>query len=75
MTKTIIIHGPMACGKTYNADRLANKYGTKGIVDDWWPNKPLRRGHLHLTNEHITVVKGAQVIGFEEAMKGIRRVH
>lgn len=72
MTKTIIIHGPIACGKTHNATKLAHKYSANGIIDDWWPDKPLRPGHLHLTHEHMDEVKGAQVIAFEDAMKDIR---
>lgn len=69
---TIIIHGPMACGKTHNADKLARKYRVIGVVDGWTPGKPVRQGHLHLTCEHLGEVKGARVIAFEDAMKGIR---
>lgn len=48
---TMIVYGPMACGKTRNAQALAAHFGLKVIIDDWDPTRHvLTDGALHLTN-------------------------
>lgn len=50
--RTIVVHGPMACGKTTNAKRLAAHFGCHHIVDDFDPHRHnLKPGALHLSHE------------------------
>jgi len=74
VTNTIIIYGPMACGKTRNADALRKHYGCIGIVDDFpYPSRDtLKPGHLHLSNHQWDDLKkftsADQIIPFASAM-------
>lgn len=53
----VVVHGPMACGKTRNALLLKSIFGSKRVVDSWAPRRrggaeshvPLRDGDLILT--------------------------
>ena len=66
---TLVIHGPMACGNTRNAERLAKKYNCASIVDDWNFQQPLKDNALHLTNETPpTGWKGAFVVDYDTAI-------
>lgn len=78
-----IIHGPMGCGKTKNAEDLRQLYGAKRIVDDWNPNIQLFNGDLALTNYHREEIfanlsfgnKGSNsvvVVSFESAMVAMK---
>lgn len=74
----VIIHGPMACGKTRNADKFAAYFGCKTIIemDDfhWSYQFGKTVDTLFLTNREPTVaaelhkVGGAVVIDFDYAM-------
>ncbi|HOT98594.1 MAG TPA: hypothetical protein PKZ83_15805 [bacterium] len=71
MTDTVIIHGPQACGKTRNVQKLAEKYQCETVVDDWMFCMPLKENALHLTFEEPPKgFKGAAVVDFDTAMKG-----
>lgn len=48
---TTIIHGPQACGKTRNGERIRKAYGCSEIVDDWTNRDKIEKGKLHLTQE------------------------
>lgn len=49
--KTVIVYGPMACGKTRNAARIAAHFGIDTIVDDWDESRHvITPGAIHLTN-------------------------
>lgn len=49
---TVIIYGPMACGKTRNRQALAARFGCSVIVDDWLEREHvIVPGALHLTNQ------------------------
>ena len=48
--KTVIIHGPQGCGKTYHSQQFAKAFGCTSIVDGWMPElDPVTPGALHLT--------------------------
>lgn len=50
-TVTAIVYGPMACGKSINARKLAHHFSLTKVVDDWDPHRhKLTPGALHLTN-------------------------
>lgn len=73
MTKTVIVHGPMACGKTRNKHLIAAAFGCATIVDDWDPRHDrLIEDALHLTNrpleslEQVDRIRTAQVIAFAD---------
>jgi hypothetical protein len=49
--KTVIVYGPMACGKTRNAMRIAAYFNINTIVDDWDVSRhQITFGAIHLTN-------------------------
>ena len=54
MANPIIIYGPAACGKTYNAERLAAFFGCSAIVDEAFrlgmENPSLSPSTLYLTS-------------------------
>ena len=84
---TVIVYGPMGCGKTRNFRTLRDKFGCSDVIDDWSciRNQPLKPGCLHLTNlteNEIKTVLGKvgregirlvdlQVIPFDVAMQGV----
>ncbi|WP_067519589.1 hypothetical protein [Endozoicomonas ascidiicola] len=51
MNQSIIVYGPVACGKTRNAKKIAEKLGLKNIVDDWVGRRRAfnQKGTLYLT--------------------------
>lgn len=52
--KTVIVHGPRACGKTRNAARIAAHFGIPTIVDDWDEClHEITPGAIHLTNRPV----------------------
>ncbi len=63
---TVIVHGPVACGKTHHAARIAAKIGIPAdqIVDDWLPGHRVRPGHLHLTQVRPANAGSVRVIEF-----------
>lgn len=53
MNRSIIVHGPQACGKTRNAVAIARHYGLSTILDDQDPHAlppGISMGTLVLTN-------------------------
>jgi len=66
--RPVIVYGPQACGKTTNAQALAQAYGCTSVVDDWTPGEPIPAGALALTN--VPGVPAA--IPFAEAMERVR---
>jgi hypothetical protein len=67
----VIVHGPMASGKTRNATRLAEKFACKRIVDGWHGRSliGLRDGDLVLTNDAPFAVPGARWISIDDALR------
>jgi hypothetical protein len=56
--RSVIVHGPMACGKTRNAKALAEHFGLTTIIDDWDGRQRVPSvGALVLTNVNV----GAQI--------------
>jgi hypothetical protein len=69
MTRTVIVYGPPASGKTRNAAALARHFGCRQIIDDWDDSLPIERGALHLTNvTPFKVNTSCQVLTIEEAL-------
>lgn len=51
MNKSVIVHGPMACGKTRNAEKLRKFFKLDRVFDDWNGHTPFPSvGMLVLTN-------------------------
>ncbi len=73
----VIVVGPMACGKTRNAEALRKHFGCKRIVEDYVRgfSPPLKDGDLALTNEapRRRKVPGVRVVEFADAMKEIKK--
>ena len=51
--RTVIVHGPAGCGKTYHAADLARALGCGAVVDDWGyvGAGMIFSGALHLTHD------------------------
>jgi len=63
-----IVYGPMGCGKTRNAERLARHFGATEIVDGWDGRSNLPPNCLALTVEPPPRIRGARVIPFQDAI-------
>lgn len=48
--KSVVVYGPMACGKTRNAEKLRAHFGLDRVVDDWDGKQFEDEGVLYLTN-------------------------
>lgn len=71
--KTVIVHGPMASGKTRHAEQLRRLFGCKRVVDNWNGRDQLRAGDLALTIESPPFkVPGAEVVSIGEAVGNLR---
>lgn len=71
-SRSVIVYGPKACGKTRHADSLAAHYGVSLIVDDWTMNKNRRiRSDALMLTEYRPVgpfpIK-VEIVRFEDAM-------
>ena len=65
MMPTVIVQGPMACGKTRNRVALARHFGCLIVVEDWNPaTHRLTRNALHLTNADASNVDDADIYEF-----------
>lgn len=76
MSKSVVVHGPQACGKTRNAEALRKHYGLTSILDDWNPHERLPlRDTLVLTNANPESLGlhslGVDVIAFEQAIEAV----
>jgi len=78
MTKqNVVVHGPMACGKTRNAQALKRHFGLQHVVDDYYPMfKAPKSDTLILTNvemeEELQGIPGRKV-SFRQAMAEMGR--
>lgn len=71
---TVVIVGPQGCGKSTNAQKLADAYCCNKVVDGWTWGQPLTRGALHLTNQQsfsATANLNAIVLNYADAIKAI----
>ncbi|WP_256679998.1 hypothetical protein [Pseudomonas sp. Marseille-P9899] len=41
LPKSVLVHGPMGCGKSHNATAIASALGLKHVRDDWKPGHPV----------------------------------
>jgi len=76
MPKSIVVHGPAACGKTRNGERLRKAFGMKYLLDEGRMLSPGRQrlpkmDTLILSEEPADKASGLQSIAFHEAMKRI----
>lgn len=70
--RSVLVHGPMACGKTRNAHAIADALGLTDIRDDWNHGIPVPRSNaLVLTNSDAPfgLPQAIRVMSFEEAMR------
>ncbi|WP_282129381.1 hypothetical protein [Roseobacter litoralis] len=73
MTKTMIVHGPKGCGKTFNSKSIAAFYGCIDIIDDWLPGAAIYADCLHLTYQRPDVPKpNTRTMTFQRAMEEMR---
>jgi hypothetical protein len=74
----VIVHGPIASGKSSNARRLLQHFQCTRLVDCWDGRKKLQPGDLALTNMEppysVTAAPiGTQMIGIAEALMRLGR--
>lgn len=82
MNKSVIIHGPAACGKTYNSKKIAEYFGLSKVVEiDEMSEKRLkkqggimRNGVLYITNNEKIVSRKAMVFPFSLVAARLARV-
>lgn len=68
--KSWLVHGPQGCGKTSNAQAIADALGLTEIIDNWHPGMkaPITKA-LVLTNDHGPFEPfQRRVLSFEQAM-------
>jgi len=83
MTRIVVVHGPMACGKTRNKDALMRALGCNHVYDGWDGIEQLYRairwscngdvpvGDWLILTSHPTpqAPAGTKVLPFGEAMR------
>ena len=73
---SVIVYGPMGCGKTTNSATLMHISEMSHVSDDWQPGQPIRRGHLHLTSATFGEIEGigtgVSVVSFDSVMGHMR---
>jgi hypothetical protein len=76
MCKTVVVHGPQGCGKTSNAESLAEYFGCSVVFDEWNGMDILPAGCLALTNTSPpwSSLCDAIVFSFDEAMRLLNAV-
>ncbi|THF61418.1 AAA family ATPase [Pseudothauera nasutitermitis] len=75
--KTVVIHGPQGCGKTFHARALARHFGCTSILDGWDGCGGLAPGTLALTSATVIDPPArAEVLSFDVAMQraGLKRL-
>lgn len=70
MNKTVIVHGPQACGKTRHAETLRRHFACREIIDNWLRGDAIVPGALHLTytKPSPSEMDRAMIIPFGQAM-------
>ena len=71
-TRSVIVYGPQACGKTRNARAIADALGLKDIRDNWFHGTPIPRfDALVLTSDEppFSIPKTVTALSFTEAMQ------
>lgn len=72
---SIVVYGPMGCGKTRNAERLKKAFGLSIIVDDWqfgFSKNWSREGALLLTNQQPPEYFRYLIVSFADAMRRVK---
>jgi len=70
--KSYILYGPEGCGKTKNAEAIANRLGLKTIVDNWDgdPTSYRMTNILYITNDVPTWARNnRRLISYSDAME------
>jgi len=78
MKKTVIVHGPQGCGKTFHSDDLARFFRVDRVIDDFFWSDPIPLLNcLVLTHEPppAPLVDDHRVLSFDQAMTlaGLKR--
>lgn len=71
-TRSVIVYGPQACGKTRNARAIADALGLKDIRDNWFHGTPIPRfDALVLTSDEppFSIPQAVTALSFTEAMQ------
>lgn len=78
LKKSMVIHGPAGCGKTFNRRRLAQYFNFDLVIDDGWAGKwdEVKNNYMILTNEIPKLgglKKHFRILSFWDAMKRMSR--
>ncbi|MDR3444722.1 DUF6378 domain-containing protein [Dyella sp.] len=71
--KSVIVQGPMGCGKTTNGKRIADFLGLNHLVDDWNPADGMQaNGSCYLTSFHPAMLpEGVDVLHYADVMAAV----
>lgn len=70
---SVIVYGPMACGKTRHAGTIARHFGLKSVVDDWDHKiHKVTPGALHLTVDRPISCGSARVVAYMDLPVHVR---
>lgn len=73
--KSVLVHGPMGCGKTTNAHSIAKALGLTNVLDEWEPGAAvplLDTLVLTRANNPQWYFKG-RVLSYDQAMQVARQ--
>lgn len=70
---SVLVHGPMGCGKTRNSEALRRHFGMRHILDGWTPGDPVPPHTLILTYHEPQWSSSSRVriVSFSAAMQAI----
>jgi len=74
--RSVVLTGPQGCGKTHNAEEIAEILGLSRVVDGWVPGDPVpEHDALVITNESAdaVVLFGLRVVRFEDVVHKLGR--
>ena len=70
--KPLYVYGPPGCGKTTNAQLIADIFGCTAILDNWTPGdkRPITSKTLILTNVNVPYA-----VSYEKIIKELQPKH
>lgn len=71
MAAPLVVYGPQGCGKTANAQAIADYFYCTSVVDDWDGRAPLPDGALALCQQYPRR-RGCDVLSYQAVMAAMK---